>query len=531
MVTATHERPIETQQTTRLGRARLVDALVAIGLFVLALLYRRHFPPDGLFYDDAWQAFGAVHGTFKEFITVGQTQPGFGLELMVWSRVFGSGASSMVVPAMIAGAFGPPALYLVLRKFGYAVSVSLLLGAALTVCETAIRYSGHVKSYTTDVLVILSLCVLVPWLARQRWKVSTATAWTVGSLIVASFSAFALLATIAAAAIFVLHPRGDRKIRLVASGAQAVALAGILLVTDRTHNQALIVRFFDRKDAFIKRDLSPVSFGREIVKHFLRVTDVFPGGPGWFSAVCLVVATVGLFVMARSGSKAVLGRFLVLMVGLALAGAIARAVPFGPASSQARVTIWLSPIVAFGLAAVLQRAYRAAAARGRATRIGFDAVAVVCSALLLVSAVGARRTYPAAAALATRRMMAEVGPQDVVLITRPTVYTFALEANTPVQLQPTPGQEVGFMPRFADKRLHPLEWLTRATKREVGAALDNTNRAYVVDSLVDPNGMKQYRADLAKLIASHGFRLRSQSRTGTARISMWQREGTGSPSR
>ena len=106
---------------------------------------------------------------------------------------------------MIAGALGPPALYLVLRKFGYAVSVSLLLGAALTVCETAIVYSGHVKSYTADVLVILLLCVVLPWLARQQWRVRTAVVWTVGSIVLASFSPFTLLAVIAAAAILVLH--------------------------------------------------------------------------------------------------------------------------------------------------------------------------------------------------------------------------------------------------------------------------------------------------------------------------------------
>ena len=525
MLTETREPAIGSPRKSPLGSARTIDALVAVGLFAVALRFRWHFPRDGLFFDDAWQAFGASAGAFKQFITVGQTQPGFGLELMVWSRVFGSGSSSMVLPAMIAGALGPPVLYLVLRKFGYAVSVSLLLATALTVCETAILYSGHVKSYTSDVLVILLLCVLVPWLARQRWNAVTAAAWTVGSLIVASFSSFALLATVAAAAIFVFHPRGDRKIRLIACGAQAVGLAGIVAVLDRTHSQALMIDWFDGQDAFIKPELNPVTFGREIVKHFLRVTDVFPGGPGWFSAVCLVLATAGLLVMARRGSKAVLGRFLVLMIALALAGAIAEKVPFGPVRDEARVTIWLSPIVAFGLAAVLQRAYRAAAARGRATRIGFDAVAFGCSALLLVSAIGAHRAYPAGAALATRRVMAEAGPHDVVLITRPTAYTFALEANTPVRLRPTPDQLVGFEPSFADKRLHLGGLLTPASRREMDSALKTTDRVYVVDSLVARPAFKQYPAGLTNLIASDGFKLQYHATVGTATISVWVRQG------
>ena len=86
------------------------------------------------------------------------------------------------------------------------------------------------------------------------------------------------------------------------------------------------------------------------------------------------------------------------------------------------------------------------------------------------------------------------------------------------------------MPHFADKRLHPLELLTPATKLEIGSALKHTNRVYVVDSLVGQEGFKQYRADLAKLIASDGFKLHSQAKIGTATISVWQREGTESPS-
>jgi hypothetical protein len=529
MVTPTREAAIGSRRNSRLGIALIVDALIAVGLFVTALLYRRHFPPDGLFYDDAWQAFGAATGGFGQLITIGGTQPGFGLELMVWTRIFGSGASAMVVPAMIAGALGPPTLYLVLRKFGYAVSVSLLLGAAFTVCETAIVYSGRVKSYTADVLVILLLCVILPWLARQQWRVRVAVVWTIGSILLASFSPFALLAIIAAAAILALHSHGDRRIRLIVAGIQVIILAGLFTAENGTHNQAAVVRFFNGQNAFIRRSLNPVTFGHEIVSHFLHVTDVFPGGPAWFSAVCLVLAMVGVYHLARSGPLAVVGRFFVLMVGLAVLGSMATKFPFGPSRGAFRVTIWLTPIVAFGLAVMLQTGYRAAAARGRATRIGFDAIAFVCSALLLVSALGARRSYPAGAALATRRVMAEAVPGDVVFITRGTIYTFALEAHTPVEVRPTPDLEVGFLPRFADNRLHPLDLLTSSTRREISSALDKTERAYVLDSLVDESGYQKYRADLANLIGASGFTLEQRSEVGTATVSVWVRSNGSQP--
>ena len=76
----------------------------------------------------------------SDFPMVGQMQPGYTLGLMLWERIFGNGAVSMIAPALIAGAFGPPALYLVLRHLGYARSISLLLGAALAAASTDILF-------------------------------------------------------------------------------------------------------------------------------------------------------------------------------------------------------------------------------------------------------------------------------------------------------------------------------------------------------------------------------------------------------
>ena len=527
MATATLEAPAAPQPKRRSKRrARIVDAVLAIGLFTIALVYRLHFPPDGLFYDDAWQAFGAAEGTLRQFFTIGQTQPGFGLELIAWTRIFGHDASTMVVPAMIAGALGPAALYLVLRRFGYALSIAFLLGASLAVCETAITYSGRVKSYTTDVLVILLLCVILPWLARKRWTPPIAAAWFVGSVAVASVSSFALLASIAAAAVLVLHARQDRKLRLISVGAQAVAVVGLFRVEQGTYNADLLEDFFKPSQAFIEFHLNPVTLGREIIEHLVRVTDVFPGGPGLVSVVCMITATVGLVAMARHGAKAIVGRFLVLMVLLAIVGTIAQRVPFGPSYSTRRVALWLAPVVAFGLAVVLQRLYRAAVARGRAQRLMFDVVAFGLAAVVLAGPIGAKRVYPAGAARATHTVMAEAGPDDVVIATRPTIYTFALEAGAPVRLTPTPSLTVGFMPKFADKRLHVIGFLTGGVKREIETALKKTDRVFVVHSLADEVGYRPYEKGLANLIKAQGFERQPHRVIGTARVSVWEHAGT-----
>ncbi len=528
MVASTIEAPVASQPKSRRPSTRLiVDAVLAVGLFAFALVFRWHFPSDGLFYDDAWQAFGAVEGGFRQLFTVGQTQPGLGLELMVWSRVFGSSASTMIAPAVIAGSLGPPALYLTLRKFRYAVSISFLLGAALTVCETAIVYSGRVKSYTSDVLVILLLCVLLPWLARKRWTVAIAVAWFAGSVAIASYSSFTLLASIAAAAVLVFHAHGDRKVRILAVGAQAVALLGLFAAEDRTHNAAKLEDFFKSSESYIQIHLNPVTFGSEMVKHLVRVTDVFPGGPGWVSLACMIAAVVGLAVMARRGSMALVGRFLVLMVLLAIVGAIAKKVPFGPTQSTARVTLWLAPVVAFGLAVVLQRVYRAAAARGNATRLVFDVAAFGLSALLLASAIGVQRSYPSVRrSPRNKRWRRPAHKTSSSSRGRPCSRSDS-KPGRPRRCDRHPRSSSGSCPSSGQAVASHRRPLDVPAKPDIISALKNTNRAYVVDSTVDPAGYKQYRSDLAALIASQGFKQQAgQTKVGTGRVTVWVRQGT-----
>ncbi len=252
-------------------------------LGVVAFGFRRKFPPDGLFFDDAWQAFAAAKGSFSQLLTVGQTQPGFGLVLMVWSRIFGQDTVSMITPALIAGTLGPPSLYLVLRRFRFSQSVAALLGSALVVCATDIVYSGRVKSYTGEVLCVLALTLVVPWLARRTWTTSTAIAWFAGSMVVAVFSSFALLATVGAGIILVLHPKRDRELRGAAVAAQAVGILVVLDAVGRTHSADGLNGYFDRNDGFLSLSLNPLTFGRDVFRHVTRITAMFPGGPSWFT--------------------------------------------------------------------------------------------------------------------------------------------------------------------------------------------------------------------------------------------------------
>ena len=355
-------------------RRWLPDALIALTLGVVAFLLRLSVPPNGLFFDDAWQAFAASRGSFGQLLTVGQTQPAFGLGLMVWSRVFGATTLTMIEPAIIAGSLGPPALYLVLRRYHFARSVAAFLGSALAVCATHIIYSGRVKVYTFEVLTILVLVIVVPWLAGLHWRVRTAAAWFAASTLIATVSSFALLACVAAAIILVVHPRGDLRLRLAATALQAVGVVTVIVAVDHTHSDRLLTAYFVHADGFLRAQLNPFSFSRELFHHVTRITAVFPGGPAWLQGVLVLAVGVGIASLAVHGTRrGIAARLLAAMVVLAFVGAVARRVPFGPAPSGFRATLWLIPVIAFGLAAVLQRFRRAAVERGRSAGRVVDA--------------------------------------------------------------------------------------------------------------------------------------------------------------
>jgi len=505
---------VDRAHSSRRGPA--LDALIALILATVAAAVRWHVPADGLFYDDAWQAFGAGKGSFAELITVGQTQPGFTAGLMVWTRLFGMSTASLVTPALIAGTIGPPALYLTLRKFGYARSVAFLVGAALSSAQLHIIYSYHVKTYNFDVVVILGLALAVWHLARQHWQVSTAVAWFFGSVVVGSFSSIALIGTGVGGLILVLHSADDRKLRAAAVAAQAVVLLMLYFASSRTYSQEQIHGFFAARGGYIDFDSNPVTLGRDVFDHFRNVADVFPG---WIPTLALVAAGVGLLVAAWGGPLAVPARFLGLMVVVAVAGGVLDLIPFGPPRANGRVSLWLVPVTALGLCAALDLVRRRIAAR-TTLRTGFDALVCVAAALVLISSFGTDHPYPAGARSAIREVMAELGPDDAVVITNWTSFSFALYSETPVGLRHTPERSIGFLPAFADQRLHRHD--PRTQPEEFDNFVEGIDRVYLVHAKV--GGLPAdylFKVDLE--LALRGFERVDRRTIETGYVEVWQR--------
>jgi len=516
------------RRTADHGRRNLwaLDAVIAAALALVALGLRHDVPPDGFFYDDAWQAFGAIKGSFGELLTVGLRQPVFAFVLMAWSRVAGGSTASMVTPALIAGTLGPPALYLTLRWHRFARSVSLLLGAVLTVCETHVIYSSRAKPYTLEVLVVLLLAVVVPWLASRRWQIWTAVAWFVGSIVLAAVSAFAMLGTIAAGIIFVLRPRQDRRLRMVSVALQALGVAALVLAENRSFNPDALDASFAPLDAYIVKTLNPITLGREIFHHLTRITTVFPGGPGWLAVLTLVLASIGLGIaMLRGGRRSVTAQFMLAMVVLAIGGAIAQRVPFAPNAQAFRLTLWLIPVVAFGLAVVLQRTRRLASERGSRWKLSFDLLMIAAAVAILVSGVGADHTYPVGgSAEATHDVMQRIGPRDAVLVMPTDIFSFALAAETPVRLIASPKSDNGIAARFADPRIHNFTALRGAQLREIQQAVAAADRVFVIDSHVQLAAYTQLSETLAQRLEDQQFVLETSIPAKQATVFVWRRK-------
>ena len=443
---------------------------------------------------------------------------------MVWSRLVGHTTVDMITPRWWRDRWAPLRCTSSCVGFGSACSVAALLGSALVVSATHVIYSGHVKAYTAEVLFVLALFLAVPWLARRSWRVSTAVGWFAGSMLLASFSSFTLLVTVGAAIILVLHPRNDLRLRLAAVTAQAVGVLALLAALDRTHSSELLNSYFAGFDSFISLSANPLTFGRDVFHHLTRITAVFPGGPSWFQGAWVVIVAVGLGAAAvRRGPCAIAARFMIVLVLLAFVGALAKRVPFGPNSETFRVTLWLVPIVAFGLAVVLQRVREPSPNAGPEQCSASTSSRSSCAGLLLLTPIGVRRPYPPGWQAATHRVMATIGPQDVVLVARTTMYSFAFNADLPIRIQPRPETVQGFDPLFRDKRLHTVGPLTASVRQDIDRVVKPVDRVVVFEPNA-ANTYQPYRIELPKELKRQGFVRESVEVINHASIVVYRRK-------
>ncbi len=201
--------------------------------------------------------------------------------------------------------------------------------------------------------------------------------------------------------------------------AQAAIVGRAYFFASRTRYDAEGLReiWEERSDTYIGFDANPLHLLASVWRHVVDVVGAYPGGPGWVNQLCAAAAIFGLAV-AAARPRAVVARFLVLVVVAAIAGSIARQFPFGagPDVPNARTALWFLPVIAFGLAEAATIAVRTLAhgglARRTATAISYGGVAVLFGSALAGSPVYAiSGSSSAAAALVAQRR-----PGDVVIL-------------------------------------------------------------------------------------------------------------------
>jgi hypothetical protein len=524
------------QSGAKFGR---VDALAIAGLLLAALFARRNvLSHNGLFPDDTWQAFGAAKGSLGNFITVGFSAPGFTGALMVWHRLVGA-PEQMADLAFAAGVVTPAVLYVALRRFGYVWSISLLLGAALASEKLNIVYSGRVKSYVIDGLIVLGFAALLPRIVRVHFGWRAAAFWVFGSFAVGFFSPFALLAAAVAGMTMLLRPAGDRAMRAVAVAGQCALYVALTLAVRRTYDlKALELWWKNNFDGFVGFDAQPFRLVSHVATHMRRVAAVFSGGPAWWVTLTLIAALLALAVDAlvrRRSARALRAQYLLLLMLAAVAASVVSVLPFGPTSVGMRLSLWLVPIFAIGTASALER-LRAVLTRQLATRIAFDAAAVIATALLIVNASNVRPSYQyIELGSATRYVESSLTTDDVVFIEHTqSMYSFAIASHVHVVVRPQ-RKLVAFEPDFRDSRFHYLTFsgklgnnllLTTASdaehKTDIAHAIGGAGRVFLYVQ-VFPKPSRRGLVAFATVVRRFGFEQENDTRFGNARVIVWRR--------
>ncbi|MDP9333884.1 MAG: hypothetical protein M3Q30_11350 [Actinomycetota bacterium] len=516
-----------------------LDAFAVVGLLVAAFVARRNvLPHDGLFGDDAWQAFGAAKGSPGNFITVGFSAPGFTGALMIWHRLVGA-PERMAYLAFAGGVVTPAVLYVALRRFGYVWSISLLLGAALVSENLNVVYSGRVKSYVIDALIVLGFAALLPRLVRVRFGWRAAALWVFGSFVVGFFSPFAFVAAGVAGMIMLLRPAGDRAMRAVAVVGQGALYIALTLAVRRTYDVRSLQVWWKRNyDAFVGFDVQPLGFVSHVVTHMRRVAAVFSGGPAWWATLILIAALIALAVDAvvrRRSARALRAQYLLLLMLMAVAASVVSVLPLGPTSDGMRLSLWLVPIFAIGVASALER-LRVALTNRVATRIAFDAAAVVASALLVVSASNGGPDYPLTGSRTAAQFMERaLVTNDAVFIEHTgSMYPYAIASHLHLIVWPQ-HRRIAFRPEFRDRRFHYIGFtgnlgdtllLTSISdadhRTDIARAIERADRVFLYVEAIS-HIPRRGRLALATTLDQLGFKQGNDTKFGDAHVIVWRR--------
>jgi hypothetical protein len=495
---------------------------------------RSALPTTSLWFDDAWVAAGAIHFSPSQLIVAGSAHPGFTVTLRLFHQVFSGDVGRLAYVPFLAGCVAAPCMYLWLRSLRFARSVSLLLAAPLVIGKIPVLYSGRVKPYTLDVVLVIAIFVALPRVAAMTWRWRTAAAWVSGAVIAGSFSGSVMLTTALAAAVLVLHPVGDRVVRVGAMAVQGALQLFLYISYARASDLDGIERFMDTYDGHVDFHANPLDFLDEVLTHMARIADVHPGGSGVALRLLALAAFSGLAIGAirpRHRAEALSSRLALGLILFAFVASLFDRFPFGPRSFSlyfpgvspgSRHSLWLVPIMALGLAVALSRIAQRLTGAARPV---FHGATIAASIAVLVFGHGRPFPYPSDEAPRATRVVDEwAASADAVIIADTRVYAYALHTSQAVALVPTPTHQVGFTPAIEDGRFHGLgPWSERRlAPAAIGAIVENAMDVVVYDAVIGPGSDKL----VAPVMRAEGFTAVDHRAFGNDVVTRWRREQT-----
>ena len=507
-----------------------VDALVAVVLALLAVFVRRHaYPTDGLWLDDAWVAVSA-RAPLSDLLSVSWNHPGFTTLLQGVNAIDPDRVDILAWPVLVGGVLGVPLLYLGFRALRFTPFASVPVAAAVAVNRTHAIYSGRVKPYVFEVVGIMVLAVVMQQVIRRRWRWPLAVGWVCLALAVSTVSAFGFAAAAVATLVVALHPAGDRAVRVVALVVQgAVQLASGLLTQSRYDAGEVADIWETHYDAYFEFGDGPLDVLGQLVDHLGRLAQTWVEAPEAIALAVLAASFAGLGWACVRGERRAVARFLAALPLIAIAGAVAQQVPFGPTPDfspfpGSRGSMWLYPTIAFGLAVTIDGAIRAARRAGE-QRSWVPSAALAGVAVATLVLVGVKYDIPVAygtlgnrSATAYIESVREDG--DVVLFFEASRYVISSEPPIPIVIRPDRGRIEGFTPipgagRAAVPRSRDV------TPERIAELVGDADRVFVHNSFVGlgDGDAPRVEAELEAL----GFELASTDAFGVNVVRTWTR--------
>jgi hypothetical protein len=437
----------------------LKNCVVFLGLFVCAFVLRiSALPTDGYFHDDAWVAASVLHSTWAQVPWTSNTHLLFSTVLKLWSYVPGIDVNRLVWVPFFFGCLGPVMVYVTLRYVKVSLPVSLIVAGSSVFSYAHQMYSGRLKQYTLDVVLLCVTIMLVHRFYNIRWRYTTAAMWLLIAMMIAATTMHMFVAIAVAGGFMLLNIKADFKLRLATICTQATCQLFYLLFNRKTYNSSFLAEGWGGTGAYINLENNALEIVQDI---FLRCREALQlVGPdnisiGYF--LLLVAISSMLYSWCRKDYSV---RYVSLLLAFLVAANIFQQIPFGGEGKLLRLNIWTIPIWALAVARLIDLVmhkiidilYKNVESD---VPLWHEKIAVVLVGIILTfttivnyKEIQKRIRYPASGMDSASRYLSNLSENETVLILPGALYQTAAHGKFDVALENAPRSVVGYVPRL-----------------------------------------------------------------------------------